>query len=160
MQTYEIRDIYSDDKSCHIVAYNSKKYSIKIGNIAKTGTLNTTKTIVLPNKASDKLKIGNKIRICQSKDFDPEDYAYLYHGEMYMPKMPISYDKYSCESFIKNLPGIFDSFKLDRAIFKIAIARDCWQRNVYPTLVAWRNLRKMCLDEKYPLLKRLAELTR
>ena len=160
MQKYKIKDIYSDDNSLHVTISSSQKHSVKLDCLTKKGTLTTTKTIDLPRKAGNTLKIGSKVHACQNKNQYNEDYVYIYRGGMHMPDWPLSCDKYSCECFIDNLPGLFDSFKLDRIAFKIAIARDCLRRGFYPGLVAWRNLRKMCLDEKYPLLKRLAELTR
>ena len=160
MQKYKIKDIYRDGKGCHVVVSYSQKYSVKLDCLTKKGTLTTTKTIDLPKKVIDALKVGNKICVCQNKYFDSEPYVYIYRGGMFMPNLPISCDKYSCKRFIKNLSGVFDGFKFDRAAFKIALMRDCWQRDVWPTLVAWRNLRKVCLDEKYPLLKQMAEMER
>ncbi|MBO7645239.1 MAG: hypothetical protein J6S57_02975 [Alphaproteobacteria bacterium] len=158
MQKYKVKDIYNDDASCSVAIFCSQRYSVKLGCLTKQGILTTTKIIDLPRKVGDTMKIGDKVCVCQNKD--SEDFAYIYRDGIYMLKWPVSCDKYSCKCFIKNLPGVFDGFKLDRATFKIAIARDCLKRDFFPTLIAWRNLRKMCLDEKYPILKSIVELTR
>lgn len=139
MQRYKIQDITNDGAFCSVVVTNAK---------------NAFKTIDLPAKVGEKAKVGGKVTVLQDKDLGVEDYVYLYRGDMCFHTKPASFDIYSCKCYLGNLPGVFDSFKLDRAIFKFAIARECWHRRIRPSMAAWRNLQNVFLWDAYSPLVR------
>lgn len=139
MQKCKVKNITKNESFCYIVL-DSK---------------NVFKTIMLPNKVADKLKIGDTVRVLQDKQFGIEDYVYLYKGGMNFHTKPLSYDQYSCKNYVDNLPGLFDKDgDLDRLVFKFVIARECYRRGFMPTFSAWRNLRNVLLWDTFSHLVR------
>ena len=102
--------------------------------------------VVKKNHATDKLHPKKHVTILRDKFLSIEDYVYLYHGGMQMHTMPAFLDKYSCKLYIENLPGLFDYGRLDRAIFKIALWRECERRGITPSFTAWHNLQNIMID--------------
>ena len=134
MQTYKIQ--YKN---------NSDFYSL----ISVSGSNQEHRTINLPKKAADRLKVGDTIRVIRDNLLDIEDYVYLHRGGMTFNTKPASYDKHSCKYYIENIPGLFQDGSLDRATFKIALAGECLRRGFGFSLVAWRNLRNVFLWDTY-----------
>lgn len=139
VQKYKIKNIYDDGVFCSVMAVNSK---------------NVLKTVDLPRSDAKKIKNGDKIWVVQDAALGIEDYVYLYHKGLCFHIKPVSFDKYSCRYYIKNLPGLFDDFKLDRAVFKIALVRESLRLGRLPSMKAWRNLQNVCLLRTYAPLMR------
>ena len=102
--------------------------------------------VIKRNRATDKLRPARRVTILRDKFLSIEDYVYLYRGGMEMHTMPANLDKYSCKLYIENLPGLFDYGRLDRAIFKIALWRECERRSITPSFNAWHNLQNIMID--------------
>jgi len=154
MDVYNIKSVVCDDSYCSVMGERTEKKSIVFGNAKLSGTLRVSKMVMLPKKTFKNLRGGQKFFVLQDNILNIEDYAYVYRGGMVFHTKPASYDKYSCKCYLKSLPGIFSSGKLDRAVFKIAIARECCNRGLIPSLVAWRNLRNVWLWDAYSYLIR------
>ena len=112
------------------------------------------RSIILPKKVAEKLKVGDTIRIVQDNKLCIEDYVYLYRGGMTFHTKPASYDEHSCKCYIENVPGLFSDGKFDRAIFKIALMRECQRHKLGVSTAAWRNLRNLFLWDAYSPLMR------
>ncbi len=121
---------------------------------AEIGVRGSQKTFYVSGKCINNLKIGGKFNVISDKMLGMDDRVYMFRGGYCLPVGPVGYDKFSCKCYLEDLPGLFDSFKLDRIAFKVAIARECFRHDCLPSLVAWRNLRKVCLLRAYAPLMR------
>ena len=141
MKKYEILDVNNQDYFCSVRVAEEHPHTVKLDSLTFSGLKRITKTIDLPAVAAQKLKVGQHIIVLQSKC--SEDCVYLYRDGVYLKTEPASDDKYSCRYYIRNLPGIFNGFKLDRAVFKAILLCECKRRNVWISLFARRNLQKL-----------------
>ena len=154
MRVYKIENIARGDAFYSVAISGTSKHVVKLNCVTMRGTLKTFRTINIPKKVAGKLKVGQRMYVIQDKFYDSDDYIYLYRGGMVFNYKTVTNNKYACEQYIKNLPGLFDNFKLDRAICKLALMRECVRRDIMPSLVAWRNLRKVFLSDAYAPLMR------
>ncbi len=112
----------------------------------KHGAAERTSLMLGKNPATDELHAGNHIWVLRDKFLSIEDYVYLYRGGFYMKTWPAWMDSYSCKMYIDNLPGLFDYGRLDRAMFKVALWRECERRGITPSFTAWHNLQNIMID--------------
>jgi hypothetical protein len=95
--------------------------------------------------ATKKLSVGSRITVLRDKYLDIEDYVYVYRGGMCFHTVPGTIDKYGCKVYLASLPGFFDYGKLDRAIFKRALRRECERQKLPVSFVAWHNLQNIMM---------------
>jgi hypothetical protein len=150
MNIYKIKDIKSEDTFSSVRLYGMQKYSLNLDALKFSGIKKVFKTIDLPNFYAKELKIGKNLVVFHDKFFGIADYAYSYHGNLYLPlKVPMTdINKNGCKDYIQNIPGLLDSFKLDRTIFKILLLRSCRKQGLKISLLPWRNLQKLVSDGK------------
>lgn len=141
MKKYKILDVNGQDYFCSVRVVEEQPHTVELDGIKLSGIIRITKTIDLPISAAKKLMVDQNIIVLQSKL--SEDYVYLYRGGICLRIKPASDDKYSCKYYIKNLPGLFNGFKLDRTVFKAVLLCECKHRNIRPSLIARRNLQKL-----------------
>ena len=101
------------------------------------------KTVFLNAECIKNLNVGDKFKVITDRHQHIMEKVYMFRGHCYIYDVP-NCDKLHCKNFVNDLPGLFDSLSLDRARFRIAIARECMRHDV-PVISAWRNLRRVCL---------------
>lgn len=116
--------------------------SLKIGRGAKESKGIEIYSI---DSGAEKLRVGDRVLVLRDKYLDVEDYVYLYRGGMHFHTVPGLIDKYGCKAYLASLPGFWDSGKLDRAVFKRALRRECDRREIPVSFVAWHNLQNIMM---------------
>jgi len=148
MRKCKICNIEGKDTSlCEVTIQEPyKKVIYHLGNANVTGRSRTKRMIVLPKKFAEKLRVDDNIWVIKDNTFTHLDYVYLFRGGMAFHTKPGNCGRLSYECYISEIPGLFDSGGFDRAVFKIALARECWRRGYGVSLEAWRNLQRVDLN--------------
>ena len=105
--------------------------------------------IFLPKDVADTLKVGDNIRVIKDAYHDWFDYAYLCNNGIVFVQKPRDDTKQSYRDYFLRLPGLLNG-KIDRIAFCFALIQECHRRNLDTSLLAWRNLQKICQDNQNP----------
>ena len=101
--------------------------------------------IDLPKDVVEKLQKGDNMWVSRDSTHDVFDLFYLYRGGIVFHEKPTENKRESYKHYLARVPGVID-FKLDRLALKIAMAKECYRRDLGVSLLAWRNLQRFCKD--------------
>jgi hypothetical protein len=134
MRKYKILDLKNNDEQpdkMEVIVCHGGRFFFPIGPSTKS------------------LKKGGTFRVIGDRYCHSLDKVYLWRGGMYMCDYnPAPYES-PCKRFISDIGGISDG-TLDRLRFKTALIKECRRRGKTPSLIAWRNLQKVCQDNQNP----------
>lgn len=149
MKIYQIQDIKHQDGISSVLIEGSHRHVIKLDALKLSGRFRVRRTIDLPQKDAENLKIGQHIIVLTDKFSGFEDYVYIYNGKMYLNTKLQALEAHFCKMYIDNLPCFIDDYKLDRWIFKNVLKRECKRRNILVSKDAWENLQNVVMWDRF-----------
>ena len=105
------------------------------------------RNIVLPKSVSEKLKVGDNIRVIKDSYHDLCDYVYLCDNGVVLVQKPRHDTKQSYKDYLLQIPGLLN-WNIDKIALCFALIQECHRRNLGVSLLSWRNLQKVCQDNQ------------
>ncbi len=127
MDIYKIRESYADEHSQNLIVGNKKSDKISIQK--------NTKTL--------QFKAGKRIIIMRDKFVGIQDIAYVCGGNLCIEVLPHIIDEHGCNLVVNAVPGLFDCARMDRAVLKLALMRECRKHKIPVSLAAWKNMKNL-----------------
>lgn len=126
MNVYKILESYADGHSQNLTIGKGK---IRISIPKNTKTL--------------QFKAGKRIVVMHDKYVGIRDIAYVCGGKLWLQEQPRMIDKHNCNLIVDSVPGLFDGARLDRAVLKLALMRECRKHEIPVSLAAWKNMKNL-----------------
>ena len=132
MDVYKIRESYADEHSQNLIVGNKKSERILVQKNAKTM----------------QFKAGKWIVVMRDKFIGIQDIAYVCGGSLCLEVRPRIVNEHDCNLIVDAVPGLFDCARMDRAVLKLALMRECKKHKIPVSLAAWKNMKNL-LDHGY-----------
>ena len=132
MDVYKIRESYADEHSQNLIVGNKKFERISVQK----------------NATTLQFKAGKWIVVMRDKFNGIQDIAYVCGGSLCLEVRPRIVNEHDCNLIVDSVPGLFDCARMDRAVLKLALMRECRKRKIPVSLAAWKNMKNL-LDRGY-----------
>ena len=138
------------DTRCDIKIQEPRtRYTCRLGDVEMSGNVLSKREIVLPKYIAENLGAGDNVRVIKDAYHDLGDYAYLCNNGIVFVQKPRDDTKQSYRDYFLRIPGLLNG-KIDRIALYFALIQECHRRNLDTSLLAWRNLQKICQDNQNP----------
>ena len=132
MDVYKIRESYADEHSQNLIVGNKKSEKISVQKNAKTL----------------QFKAGKRIVVMRDKFNGIQDIAYVCGGSLCLEVRPRIVNEHDCNLIVDAVPGLFACARMDRAVLKLVLMRECKKHKIPVSLAAWKNMKNL-LDHGY-----------